>query len=53
VVVGDEDVFTPMSQARRLHRAGAGSELLVIQNAGHFNYAEQPEVFFAAVRSWL
>ena len=33
--------------------AVAGSELVVIENAGHFNYAEQPERFFAAVRSWL
>jgi proline iminopeptidase len=42
-----------MSQAERLHRAIAGSELVVIENAGHFNYVEQPESFFAAVRSWL
>ncbi len=53
VVVGREDVFTPMSQAERLHREIAGSEPVVIENAGHFNYAEQPQEFFAAVRSWL
>jgi proline iminopeptidase len=53
VIVGREDVFTPMSQAERLHRAIPGSELEVIENAGHFNYAEQPEPFFPAVRSWL
>ncbi len=53
VVVGREDVFTPMSQADRLHRDIAGSELIVIEAAGHFNYAERPESFFAAVRSWL
>ena len=53
IVVGREDVFTPMSQAERLHRAIAGSELVVIDQAGHFNYVEQPESFFATVRSWL
>ncbi len=53
VIVGREDVFTPMSQAERLHRDIAGSELVVIENAGHFNYVEQPASFFAAVRSWL
>lgn len=53
VVVGREDVFTPVSQAERLHGDIPGSELAVIENAGHFNYAEQPERFFAAVRSRL
>lgn len=53
VIVGREDVFTPMSQAQRLHDAIPGSELVVIEGAGHFNYAEQPEAFFSAVRSWL
>jgi proline iminopeptidase len=53
IVVGREDVFTPISQAERLHRAITASELVVIENAGHFNYAEQPDAFFGAVRSWL
>lgn len=53
VVVGRQDAFTPISQAERLHRAISGSELVVIEDAGHFNYAEQPKAFFAAVRSWL
>jgi pimeloyl-ACP methyl ester carboxylesterase len=26
---------------------------VVIEDAGHFNFAEQPESFFGAVRSWL
>ena len=53
ILVGAEDVFTPTSQAKRLHAGIQGSELVEIQGSGHFVYAECPDVFFPAVRSWL
>jgi proline iminopeptidase len=53
IVVGREDVFTPLSQAKRLRAAIPASELVALDGCGHFNYAERPDAFFAVVRDWL
>jgi len=36
-----------------LHQRIAGSELIVLEQSGHFPYVEEPDAFFRSVRSWL
>jgi proline iminopeptidase len=53
IIVGREDVFTPPSQAERIHKGIPGPELLVFEKSGHSPYVEEPEAFFSAIRGWL
>ncbi|MGW7539439.1 alpha/beta fold hydrolase [Amycolatopsis sp. NPDC054798] len=45
VVVGSEDEFTPVADARLLHRLVAGSELVVLDGAGHLPNLERAAGF--------
>ena len=45
VVVGDEDVLAPPSEARAMHAAIAGSRLETIEGAGHLSNYERPAAF--------
>lgn len=53
VVVGDEDVLTPVDGARALHRRISGSKLVVIEGAGHLSNLEAPEPFNDALASFV
>lgn len=53
IVVGRDDFVCPPSQADLLHQRIAGSELIVLEQSGHFPYVEEPDAFFRSVRSWL
>jgi proline iminopeptidase len=53
VVVGRDDIICPPSQARRLHDGIPYSNLIVIEQSGHFLWLEEPEAFFGAVREWF
>ena len=54
VVVGDDDLFTPLdAAARRLATGLADAELAVVEAAGHFPFVEQPERFAATVGDWI
>jgi proline iminopeptidase len=53
VIVGDDDFVCPPDAAEYLHREIPNSKLLVIQNAGHFPWLEQPEQFFDGIKSFL
>ncbi|WP_079086705.1 alpha/beta fold hydrolase [Streptomyces silvensis] len=53
VVVGRDDVYTPVAGARALHEALPDSRLCVVERAGHLPNLERPEEFNAAVRDWL
>ncbi|MEK2478069.1 alpha/beta fold hydrolase [Streptomyces noursei] len=53
VVVGTEDEFTPVADARAIHQATPGSRLTVIQGAGHMPNLERPEEFNAALTEFL
>ncbi|UJB44701.1 alpha/beta fold hydrolase [Streptomyces sp. A1-5] len=53
VVVGTEDEFTPVADARAIHQATPGSHLTVIQGAGHMPNLERPEEFNAALTEFL
>lgn len=53
VLVGEHDRTTTPRAARVLHEGIAGSELVVIPDAGHMSYVEQPEMYIDAVRAFL
>jgi pimeloyl-ACP methyl ester carboxylesterase len=53
IFVGDEDALTPPPLSEQMHRDIAGSELVVIQGAGHMSNMEQPEPFNAALARFL
>lgn len=53
VVVGAEDTITPPPLSDEMHRAIAGSELVVIPGAGHLSSLEQPAAFNAALARFL
>ncbi|MFM9886557.1 MAG: 3-oxoadipate enol-lactonase [Burkholderiales bacterium] len=53
IVVGEQDVGTPVSAAEFLHREIAGSKLEVIKNAGHLPNIEQTDLFNRTVLDFL
>jgi 3-oxoadipate enol-lactonase len=53
VVVGREDPATPVAEAEWLHARIPGSELVVLEDAGHLCNLEQPERFTDAVVGFL
>jgi 3-oxoadipate enol-lactonase len=53
VVVGDEDVLTPVAEARRLHEGIAGSRLEVLAGAGHVSNVERPAAFTHVLQEFL
>jgi len=53
VVVGEHDRTTTLRAARVLHDGISGSELVVIPDAGHMSFVEQPSEYLAAVREFL
>jgi pimeloyl-ACP methyl ester carboxylesterase len=53
LVYGDQDVRAPLEVARHLHESIAGSELVVLPDAGHLCNIESPREFNAALRGFL
>jgi pimeloyl-ACP methyl ester carboxylesterase len=53
VVVGDEDIATPLLRAERMHENIQGSKLEVIQGAGHTSTVETPEAVNQAIATFL
>ena len=53
VVVGDHDLTTTPRAARVLHDGIPGSELVVIENAGHMSFVEEQQPYLNAVRDFL
>jgi pimeloyl-ACP methyl ester carboxylesterase len=53
VVVGEEDVLTPPSEAEGLQRAIPGASLVRIPGAGHLSSLENPKAFNEALASFL
>jgi proline iminopeptidase len=52
VIVGEQDWLTPPSASRALAACLPNSELVVIPDAGHFAFVEQPDRFNSAVRQF-
>ncbi|MFF8790929.1 alpha/beta fold hydrolase [Streptomyces sp. NPDC015125] len=53
VVVGTEDTYTPVSDARDLHERIPDSRLTIIEQAAHMPNLEQPNTFNAALHEFL
>lgn len=53
IVVGENDVITPVPSSRFLHDSIAGSELHIVPNAGHFPMLERPHTFNQIGLRWL
>ncbi len=53
IVVGREDMITPLPEAELMHREIGGSRLKVIEDAGHVSNMEQPETFNGALTRFL
>ena len=53
ILVGREDVITPVADAESMHREISGSQLRVIENAGHVVNLERPEEFNLALSEFL
>ena len=53
ILVGDQDSYTPVSDARFMHERVRGSELVVIEDAGHMPNLEQAASFNAAISAFL
>jgi pimeloyl-ACP methyl ester carboxylesterase len=53
VLNGRHDRFCPPSQAETLRHGIPNAELVLFERSGHFPWIEEPQAFFAAVRSFL
>jgi pimeloyl-ACP methyl ester carboxylesterase len=53
LVFGDVDPLTPPTVGRYMQERIAGSQLVIIENAGHMTNLEQPAAFNSAVLSFL
>jgi pimeloyl-ACP methyl ester carboxylesterase len=53
IIAGRDDSFTPLERSEVLHRGIPGSQLVVIDDAGHTVPAEKPAEFNAAVSAFL
>jgi pimeloyl-ACP methyl ester carboxylesterase len=53
VLVGADDVYTPVAEARALHGLIPDAELVVVEGAGHLPGLERPEPFNDAVVGFL
>ena len=53
ILVGQDDVATPLPHSEQLHQLIAGSRLVVIPAAGHNSTVEQPEAVTAALVAFL
>ncbi len=53
VVVGEQDVGTPVAMSRAIHGAIPGSELVVIPSASHLSNLEQPAAFNKAIAGFV
>ena len=53
VFVGDGDfICGPESEAKRIHQRIPSSRLVIVKNAGHFPWLEQPKEFYPAFEQW-
>ncbi|MFZ1104176.1 MAG: alpha/beta fold hydrolase [Hyphomicrobiaceae bacterium] len=53
VLVGREDLLTPVDQHREIADAIPGARLEIIPDCGHLSTLEQPEAVNRALRAWL
>jgi pimeloyl-ACP methyl ester carboxylesterase len=52
-IAGADDRATPPAAARRIAETAPRGELLLIDDTGHFPFAEAPERYWPALEAWL
>lgn len=53
ILVGRDDVYTPVAEAESMRSLAAHAVLAVIEGAGHLPGVEQPEAFNRALLEFL
>jgi proline iminopeptidase len=53
ILVGDDDVFCPPSQAREMHKEIPNSEFHIFKNCGHFASLEVSKEFVNVIINWI
>jgi 3-oxoadipate enol-lactonase len=53
ILVGEEDLATPLAKAEQIAEAIAGAELIRIPRAGHSSSVEEPAAVTAAIERFL
>ncbi len=53
VIVGEQDMGTPLAMAREIHENAPGSQLAILSPAAHISNLEQPEAFNKALAGFL
>lgn len=53
IVWGEKDEETPLSYARIMHQTIPHSELVILPNAGHFSFLDNPEKFVQALTEFI
>jgi 3-oxoadipate enol-lactonase len=53
IIVGAQDVGTPVAASQAIHERIKGSELVILESASHLSNLEQPEAFTDALQSFL
>lgn len=53
ILVGEEDAVTPVAEARAMHEAVEGSQMLILPEAGHLSSLESPAAFNTALLGFL
>jgi 3-oxoadipate enol-lactonase len=53
IIVGEQDMGTPVAAAEVIHQGIAGSKLVVLQSAAHLSNVEQAEKFNQALTAFL
>ena len=53
VIVGEQDMGTPLAMAQEIHANAPGSTLTVLSPAAHISNLEQPEAFNTALDGFL
>lgn len=49
----DRDIITPVNEMELIHQRVAGSEFLIVHNAGHGAFLEKPKEFITAVTGFI
>ena len=53
VIVGKEDIPTPVAKAKRIAEKIPGAKLVIIPDAGHLCTVEEPEAVSKAIEEFL
>jgi 3-oxoadipate enol-lactonase/4-carboxymuconolactone decarboxylase len=53
IIVGDQDLATPVSASEAMHTAIAGSKLVILKNAAHIPTVEVPDMVTTAMAEFL